>query len=357
MKQSQSNYKRIVVKIGSSLMYSKDNKLDVARIHAVSRQVAELLKDKKEVIIVSSGAIAMGMGVLKLDSRPRQLHILQACAAIGQNKLMNFYSQYFKKYSLVCAQVLLTWDDVSQRERYLNAKNTLLSLLKLGVVPVINENDTVATDEIKFGDNDRLSSLVAGLVGADLLVILSDVDGLLDKDKKTVVGLVEEITPSVRALACPTNKSRCVGGMVTKLDAAGICVDSGIPCVITNGRKNDSILNALKAQGTFFAPKKDFFAARKHWLAFSAKPQGKIIVDDGAKQALLNNKSLLAVGVLSCAGDFKPDDIVSIMDSAGGQLAKGKTSVSSIDLCQVKGKRFNREVVHRDNLVITQGEK
>ena len=216
MKQLGKNYKRIVVKIGSSLFYSGKN-LDTLRLVGIVSAISELIRTEgREAIIVSSGAIALGMNSMKLKSRPKDLSFLQAAAAIGQGLLMDSYSEYFKKYGKTCAQVLLTRDDFDSRQRYLNAKNTLLKLLELGVVPIINENDTVSTDEIKFGDNDRLSALVATVIGADLLIILSDVDGLLDKDKK-VIRVVDEITPQIKALACTTNKKTCVGGMITKI--------------------------------------------------------------------------------------------------------------------------------------------
>ena len=254
MKRSQKHYKRIVVKIGASL-FSSGSKLDCALVDGLAGQIADLMKQGKEVIVVSSGAIALGMSVLKLNSRPKELANLQAAAAVGQHELMDVYRRAFKARQLNCAQVLLTWEDFDERSRYINAKNTLDTLLKLNVVPIINENDTISTDEIKFGDNDQLSAHVAGLIGADLLVILSDVDGLLDKNKK-VISDVYRITPAVKALACPTKNKICVGGMVTKIEAAKIAVNSNIPCKITNGRKDDSIKDAVLnfASGTTFHP-------------------------------------------------------------------------------------------------------
>ena len=228
MKQSQKNYKRIVIKIGSSLFYSQYNNLDCGLLNEIAAQVSDLMAEGKEIILVSSGAIALGMSILKLQSRPKELSYLQAAAAIGQHELMDNYRRFFKHKQINCAQVLLTWEDFDDRGRYLNAKNTLLTLLRLNTVPIINENDTVSTAEIKFGDNDKLSALVSIMTGADLLIILSDVEGLLDKDKR-VIRIVDKITPAVRGLACPTVKLACIGGMVTKLEAARIAVDSGIP--------------------------------------------------------------------------------------------------------------------------------
>ncbi|MBI4707911.1 MAG: glutamate 5-kinase [Candidatus Omnitrophica bacterium] len=355
MKQLPKVYKRIVIKIGSSLFYSDKNKLDCSLLSSIAEQISELVNNGREIVIVSSGAIALGMSVLHLDSRPKDLSILQAAAAIGQHELMDIYRRFLKENNLNCAQILLTWDDFDDRLRYLNAKNTILSLLKFKAIPVINENDTVSTDEIKFGDNDRLSAMVAALVGADLLIILSDVDGLLDKDRKSVISLVEKITPQIKSLASPTQRKTSVGGMIAKIDACRIGVDSGIPCVIANGRENNIIslsVNNPGACGTLFLPKKDYLAQRLRWIAFSAKPKGRIIVDDGAKNALLNKKSLLSVGVVSLLGDFETGDIVSLVDKQNLEFARGQSRISSIELERVKGSRFDKEIVHRDNIVI-----
>jgi len=254
--QSRKNYKRIVVKIGASLFARDNRKLDTALISKIARQVSDLTKQGKEVVLVSSGAIALGMSILKLAKRPVELRGLQAAAAIGQHELMHVYKLALAKYKFNCAQLLLTWDDFLG-VRYTNAKHTLNTLLKLNCVPIINENDTVATEEIKFGDNDRLSALVSILVDADLLIILSDVDGLLGKDKK-VIPQVDRITGEIKSLACPTNKNMCVGGMVTKIEAARIAVEGGVTCVIANGRQ-DKIISQLThdpfSRGTIFLPR------------------------------------------------------------------------------------------------------
>jgi len=252
---SQKNYKRIVVKIGSSLFARDNRKLDTALISNMAKQISDLIKQGKEVVVVSSGAIALGMSILKLANRPKQLQDLQAAAAIGQHELMHVYKLALNKYKLNCAQLLLTWDDFIG-VRYTNAKHTLNTLLNLNCVPIINENDTVATEEIKFGDNDRLSALVSILVGADLLIILSDVEGLLDKNKK-VIRQVDKITSQIKSYVCSTTKKICVGGMVTKIEAARIAVEAGIPCVIANGAKFGIISQLLVnpfSQGTIFLP-------------------------------------------------------------------------------------------------------
>lgn len=251
--RSQKNFKRIVVKIGSSLFATSKNQLDMVLVHKIASQIASLVKQGKEVVVVSSGAIALGMSILKLTARPKKLADLQAAAAIGQHELMHVYKLALKKYNLNCAQLLLTWDDFLG-VRYENAKQTLNTLLKLKCVPIINENDSVATEEIKLGDNDRLSALVSILVKADLLIILSDVDGLLDKNKQ-VIRRVAKITGEIKSLASSTNKKTSVGGMVTKLEAARIAVEGKVPCVIANGRK-DKIITQLASnafgQGTIF---------------------------------------------------------------------------------------------------------
>ncbi len=251
--RSQKKYKRIVVKIGASLFATDKHKLDTGLVDKIAQQISELIKQGKEVVVVSSGAIALGMSILKLNTRPKRLEYLQAAAAIGQHELMHVYKLALGKYRLNCAQLLLTWDDFLG-VRYVNAKHTLDTLLKLKTVPIINENDTVATEEIKFGDNDRLSALVSILVGADLLIILSDVEGLLDKNKK-IIRQVDKITGEIKSLACSTNKKICVGGMVTKIEAARIAVEGGVPCVIANGRKS-KIISQLSmnpfSQGTIF---------------------------------------------------------------------------------------------------------
>ena len=353
MRQSAKDYKRIVIKIGSSLLYSQNSQLDCGLLNEIAGQISNLINSGKQIVIVSSGAIAMGMSVLKLESRPRDLPSLQAAAAIGQNGLMQAYQRFFQERHLNCAQLLLTWEDFENRRRYLNAKNTLLTLLKLNSVPIINENDTVSTDEIKFGDNDKLSALVSNMISADLLIILSDVDGLLDKNKN-VINMVDEITPQIKGLACPSNKKTCVGGMITKIKSAEDVVGAGIPCVIANGHRKDIILNLLEdpsQHGTLFLPKGNL-NAKKRWIAFSAKSKGKIIVDEGAKNALLNNKSLLSVGVVGVIGDFASGSTVSVIDTKNYEFAKGTVAISSKKLDEIKGSRFEKEVIHRDNIVI-----
>ena len=352
--QSQKNYKRIVVKIGSSLFCSSAGKLDTTMLSNIASQVFSLLKEGKEIILVSSGAIALGMSVLKLTDRPKELSFLQAAAAVGQNELMDVYRNFFKERGINCAQLLLTWEDFSDRKRYLNAKNTLNTLLKLKSVPVINENDTVSTDEIKFGDNDRLSALVSILVGADLLIILSDVEGLWDENRK-IIRVVDKITGTVKSLASAPKKKTSVGGMVTKLEAAAVAVSSGIPCVIASGHKKDIIkllAEDIGSNGTLFLSGNKMLGAKKRWIAFGTKPKGKIIVDDGAKRALLDKNSLLSVGIVSCSGNFSSGDVVSICNNDYVEFARGKAGLAAKELEKIQGKRFAKEIIHRDNIVI-----
>jgi glutamate 5-kinase len=354
LRQSPQNYKRLVVKIGSSLLFGRDvetSSLDT--LTEITRQVSLLVREGREVVLVSSGAIALGMRVLKLQCRPRDLASLQAAAALGQHLLMARYQHAFAGLGLDCAQILLTWNDFDERRRYLNARHTLSALLDLKVVPVVNENDTVSTEEIRFGDNDQLSARVAALISADMLIILSDVDGLLDRDKKLIC-LVSEITPQIRKLAASTKKSISVGGMITKLEAAGIASGSGIPCVLANGHKKDILLKIIKApqgQGTLFLAGQAM-PQRERWMAFGSKPKGRIILDEGAKKALLNKKSLLSVGVLGLEGVFTSGDIVSLTDKEGHEFARGRSSISSSCLQETKGRRREKEVVHCDNIVI-----
>ena len=354
MSPSGKNYKKIVVKVGSSLFCTKKGDFEQSSLNALIAQLKALAKGgERSFIVVSSGAIALGMMRLKLASRPKELPELQAAAAIGQNILMDSYSRAFKGVNI--AQVLLTWDDFNDRSRYLNAKKTLDTLLALGCVPIVNENDTVSTEEIKFGDNDRLSALVATLVSADLLIILSDVDGLWDREKK-LVKIVPEINFQVKSLASPSEKKTSVGGMITKIEAAKISVDSGIPCVIACGKGKNIVSQIVSdpfalGEWTVFTPKKGL-AERDRWIAFGVKPKGKVIVDDGAKKALLDNKSLLAVGVIGIQSDFESGAVVSVVDKCGCEFARGKISVSSKSLDAEKGRYFHKEIIHRDNIVI-----
>lgn len=354
MRRPPESYKRIVVKIGSSLLCSETGAKDCRFFGSLCDQVAKLAKAGKEIVLVSSGAIAFGMHLLELKERPKQLYSLQASAAVGQNELINRYRAYLEKRRVRTAQILLSYSDFEDRRRYLNARNTIETLFKYGVVPVVNENDTVSTEEIKFGDNDKLSALTAKLISADLLIMLSDVDGLMDNEKN-IVRVVNEVTLQIKSFACPTRSKACVGGMITKIEAAKITMDSGIASIIANGHRREALLSAVKnpagTEGTLFIPKKNL-EARKHWIAHVARIKGKITVDDGAKKALTANKSLLSVGVVSVEGVFDKGDVVALQDVAGCEFARGRAGISSRDLDKVKGARHTKEALHRDNIVI-----
>ncbi len=357
-----------MVKIGSNLLTEK-NRLNLKRMEEIVDQLASLQKENREIILVTSGAIASGMGRLnlkRLASMPQK----QAAAAIGQNLLMGIYERLFKKRGCLVAQVLLTSEDIQDRERYLNARNTLLTLLNYKAIPIVNENDTVAVDEIKFGDNDTLSALVASKVEADLLIILTDTKGLYTTDPKRRRGArfieeVSEITPQLEKMASGPGTLRGTGGMVTKLRAAKITRSSGIAMVIADGRMGNVIKRLLAGErlGTLFLPKKRL-KSRKRWIAFGVILKGKVRVDEGAKEAISKRgKSLLPSGITEVRGEFSIGDGVSIIDEEGEEFARGIVSYSSNEIDEIKGKKTQEirkilgykdydEIIHRDNLVI-----
>ncbi|MCG3150389.1 MAG: Glutamate 5-kinase [Verrucomicrobiae bacterium] len=334
--------RRVVVKFGTGLLTDDQNRLAVPAIERLARQVATLHSGGRQVVLVSSGAIAAGMGALGFARRPKHLPELQAAAAIGQGKLMALYGEVFGQLNLHVAQILLTHDDLKSRGRHLSARSTLETLLARGIIPIINENDTVAVDEIKFGDNDRLGALTATLIDADLLIILSHVEGLLDRTRQ-LIPVVPEITREIEALAGGTDRVTSVGGMKSKIDAAKICTRAGIPMIIADGDRGAVIGDVVDGGdiGTIFLPKTGKLESRKRWIAFFQKPVGNLVVDDGARQALCTSgKSLLAQGVVRTEGKFTAGDLVTISDLAGNEFARGL----------VKGS--TGVVVHRDDLVI-----
>lgn len=342
----------VVVKFGTSILRSsKGTGLDKARLKDLIRQIDKLKKQGYKIILVSSGAIALGMQIMKLKRRPKKVEELQAAASVGQGMLIKLYNELFKSHGLLVAQVLLTYDDFNQRARYLNARNTINRLLLHGIVPVVNENDAVSTEEIKVGDNDKLSSLVANLVEANILIMLSDVDGLYDASGN-LIQVVTNIDQNLCRIAGGTKHDTSVGGMSTKLEAACITCEAGIPCVVANGKTKDIILKVLdqKFVGTTFLPGAKRLVAKKRWLAFGSRPKGKIHIDEGAKNALLNGKSLLAVGVTGVDGKFEVGEVVSVAHK-GREVARGITRCSAQELESAKGTRFKHEIIHRDNLV------
>jgi glutamate 5-kinase len=294
--------------------------------------------------------------VLGYSKRPNDLSELQACAAVGKSRLMAIYEKLFATYSLSVAQILLTHDDLEHHERHLNARNTLVTLLSHGVVPIINENDVVSFTELKFGDNDKLSALVASLLPADLLIILTTVDGVIEnfgKANPKTIATVNLIDESVEKMAGGTDSATAVGGMASKIQAAKISVRSGIPLVIASGKKKKVLARIIAGEdeGTLFVPQATKLQGRKRWIAFFHHPKGALFVDDGAKKALRESgKSLLPPGVSRCVGDFQADEVVRICDMDGTEFARG---IAAFNSAEIKGRQLKRvEVVHRDNLVI-----
>lgn len=363
--------KRLVVKVGSGLISAPGRGLLPDRIGALADELAALTKDGREVVVVSSGAIASGMARLGLTRRPRSIPEKQAAAAVGQSALMWHYEQAFARHGIRVAQVLVTQEDISARPRYLNARNTLQVLLRFRVVPVVNENDTVAVEEIKVGDNDNLAALVAHLVDADLLVILTDVDGLYTGDPRVDpearrLETVEAVTEEIERLVWDADGQVSVGGMSTKLEAARKATSSGIPMVIASGRVPGTLQRVLRGEplGTYFVPRGDRLAGRKRWIAFAVPPQGRLTVDAGARSALVERgKSLLPSGVVEVEGEFHAGEVVSLSVAEGKEFARGLTNYDAAELRKIQGaktkdlegrlgyKSFD-EVIHRDNLVL-----
>ncbi len=362
--------RRLVIKIGSGLIAAPGTGLDPARIAALAGEVAGVA-GAIEVVVVSSGAIAAGAVRLGLRHRPRSIPEKQAAAAAGQAALMWHYEQAFAVHGLGVAQVLLTQEDIGHRVRYLNARNTLLALLRCRLLPVVNENDTVAVEEIKVGDNDNLSALVAHLIDADLLVLLSDTDGLYTGDPHRDpaarrIEVVEAITPEMERRAGLAEGPLGTGGMVTKLEAAQKATAAGIPMVIADGRAPGVLRAVLAGEpvGTYFQPRADRLAARKRWIAFASPPQGLLHVDAGARRALVSGgKSLLPSGVVKVEGEFSAGDAVGVVDPDGQEFARGIVSYDAREVALLRGAktaeierilgyRVLDEVIHRDNLVL-----
>lgn len=360
---------RIVLKVGTTTLTGGSPVVDPARITAVAEDVAAAIRQHRQVLVVSSGAIVTGAGLLG-RRRPRRLIDKQALAAVGQPVLMQRYGAAFERLGLRAAQILLTRQDFADRRRYVNARQTLLALLADGVVPVINENDTIATDEIQIGDNDTLSALVASLVGADLLVMLSDVEGLMTADPRRqraarLIPTVERIDAQIVRAARRTVTAQGVGGMATKIDAARIATESGVATVVTGGAVQRPLVRLLAGDrhGTLFLPARRF-SGRGRWLAFGLVARGTLVVDDGASAALRRGKSLLPAGVVRIDGTFDAGEAVAIADGRGQELARGLVNYSSAHLARIQGRRSSEiarllgdkthdEVVHRDNLVVT----
>jgi glutamate 5-kinase len=347
---------RIVVKLGTGVLTDSRKQPDLTQMEQLVAQMAEQCRAGKEVVVVSSGAVGAGMGALGHQRRPADLAELQACAAVGQSRLMATYEKLFAAYGLSVAQILLTHEDLQHHERHLNARNTLVTLLRHGIVPIINENDAVSFTELKFGDNDRLSALVASLLPADLLVILTSVEGVIEdfgKASARTLPVVERIDSRIETMAGGTDSATAVGGMTSKIQAAKIVVRSGIPLVIASGMKKQSLARVLAGQdeGTLFVPEPRRLQGRKRWIAFFHHPKGTLVVDGGAKKALRENgKSLLPPGITRCDGEFEAGDVVRICDLDGTEFARGLAGFEAGEIRSGQLKRV--EVVHRDNLVI-----
>jgi len=347
---------RIVVKLGTGVLTDSRKQPDLAQMEQLVAQVAEQRQAGREVVLVSSGAVGAGMGALGFSKRPADLADLQACAAVGQSRLMAIYDKLFGAHGLSVAQILLTHDDLEHHDRHLNARNTLVTLLAHGVVPIINENDVISFTELKFGDNDKLSALVASLLPADLLLILTTVDGVLEnfgKANARTIPVIEQVDAALEQKAGGTDSATAVGGMASKIQAAKIAIRSGIPLVIASGRKKRIMARVLagEQEGTLFVPRATRLKGRKRWIAFFHHPKGRLFVDAGAKKALREaGKSLLPPGIIRCEGEFSAEEVVCICDQDGTEFARG---IAGFDAAEIRARKLQRvEVVHRDNLVI-----
>jgi len=344
--------KKIVVKIGSSVI-APAGKLDSALIGRIVKDIFQCRKQGFGVVLVSSGAIACGLNALGHRKKPADIHSLMAFSSLGQIRLMDIYAEKFKKHKNFCAQILLTWDNFDDRKKFLNARYTINKLLDMGVVPIINENDAVAFEEIRFGDNDRLAALTADLIGAQALIVLSDVEGLLDEGR--LVKTVSSIDTGILRMVKKEGKALTAGGMSAKLEAAKIAVSSGIKTVIASGRVKSVISSIMSGKqiGTAFLPSAKITKAKKRWIAFSKKIKGRIYIDEGAQQALINKgKSLLCVGIVKVEGDFKKKDAVEVCGAKGDILGCGLIGYSCEELKEHKSKKFGKPAVHRDDFSV-----
>lgn len=364
--------KRIVVKVGTRVLTGDDGQLNLSRIHHLALQLHQIGVAGKEVILVSSGAVGAGMGKLGLTNRPSDLSQLQAVAAVGQTNLMKEYEQVFSDHDRTAAQVLLTAKDLDDRAGYLNVRNTLLSLLDLGIIPIVNENDTVSVDELKttFGDNDRLAALVSNLVGADLLIVLSNVDGLFDGPPENaatqLIPIVDDVEAASEQFVHDHSDPLSRGGMASKLDAASVVTDAGESMIIANGTVDNILIEILAGDdvGTLFMAKGETMSSWKRWLRFSAQPRGSIVLDSGACHAVTEHgSSILPIGITSVEGEFTKGDAITIVGSDGQEIARGLTNYDSDEIREIMGLKSDliletlgycsyEEVVHRDNIAV-----
>jgi len=357
----------VVVKVGTSTLTAGGDDLDREVVASLVEQLCAVRSQNHRVVLVTSGAIRAGMAALGVN-RARTMPEKQAAAAVGQGLLMRLYTDLFRQHDIVAAQILLTRDDIGSRHRYLDARNTVLTLLNQGVVPIVNENDTVATEEIRFGDNDTLAALVAMLIGADLLVVLSDVEGLMapgDDGKPRLVERVTRIEPDLASLAGGPSSKFGTGGMASKVEAARMATRAGIPVIVAHGRRRNVIPDAVvgAAGGTYFEADRGL-ASRKRWIAFGRRMAGEVQVDEGAKDSLVKRgKSLLPAGIVAVRGNFQIGDVVKVADQNGEEFARGLSNYSAREVLKVRGLKTAQirqvlgdwpfdEVIHRDNLVL-----
>ncbi|MCR5176385.1 MAG: glutamate 5-kinase [Anaerovibrio sp.] len=362
--------KRVVVKVGTSTLLYDNGRLNLFGIEKLVRELADLANQGREIILVSSGAIGAGVVRMGLDKRPSGVKEKQALAAVGQGMLMHIYDKLFAEYGQIAGQVLLTRDNYVQHKQYTNSRNTLLAMLKMGVLPIINENDAVAVDEVKIGDNDNLSAMVAALIDADVLIILSDIDGLYTGNPQKeadarLIPEVREITPHIEEIAGGAGSSMGTGGMATKIEAAKIATAAGTTMLIASGTEDNVLRRIINGEmiGTVFSPKESHLKSRKSWLAFGKRISGDIVVDDGCVRALKNGSSLLAAGIRNTEGEYGKGDTVRIMTEKYQEIARGVINYDSSDICKIMGMRTEEfrnivknnesdEVIHRDNMVL-----
>ena len=362
--------RRVVVKVGTSTLTHPSGGMNLYRIEHLVRELIDEANQGKEVLLVSSGAIAAGMNTLGLKKRPAGVPERQALAAIGQGALLHIYEKFFHEYGRTMAQVLLTKENAARHHQYMNSRNALLALLGMNVIPIINENDAVAVDEIKIGDNDNLSAVVAALVDADALIILSDIDGVYTANPRTdaaarLISEIPEITPEIERLAGGAGSAQGTGGMQTKIEAAKIAQNAGVTMVIARGDEDGIIRGILRGEeiGTLFPAREAHLRIRKSWLAFGKKLAGEIVVDAGCIDAMRRGASILAVGVTDVYGAFSAGDTVRVLSLAGQEVARGIAAYDAADIARLMGHQTadfqtlvegasHEEIIHRDNMVL-----
>jgi glutamate 5-kinase len=366
----------LVVKVGTRVLTRADGTLNEQRIAALAEELHKVIESGRKVALVSSGAVGAGMGQLGLAQRPKDLAQLQAVAAVGQTYLVQTYDRSLRAHGRHAAQILLTADDLDDRTRYLNVRNTILTLFEFGAVPIINENDTVSVEELQttFGDNDKLAAMVTNLIRAPLLILLSDVDGLYDGDPRvpgaTLVSSIMRLDDSIFAMVRDQKTGLSKGGMASKLNAARIATLSGENTIIANGREPGTLARILAGEevGTLVVAQGQTIPAWKRWIGFTAQPRGHLVLDDGARRAIeKQGRSLLAIGVVDAIGNFKKGDVVALRDQHGAEFARGLTNYTAAEVLRIKGLRTEaiatalghcpyQEVIHRDNMAVTSGK-